>query len=250
MPTPFTHLHAAQRLLDDPLLPEAARGLLAAQRPAFLLGSVAADARIAGGTRADTHFYAYDEPFERHPWRVMTQQHPALCAPADAAQRAFVAGYVAHLCMDEIWSLAMLAPYFAGGTWLTANERFFMLHIILIYMDERDYGHLAGWQRPALLAAQPAGWLRFMPDIVLCDWRDFIAGQLPPGESRTLAVFGGRIQRSAADFRAMLDTPAALQANLWDHVPPDALAAVEARMYAFAREQMQVYLEEAELGTA
>lgn len=243
MPTPFTHLHAAQRLLADPLLPAATRRLLAAERPAFLLGSVAADARVASGRRADTHFYVYDEPLDEHPWRVMCQQHPALWTPADAAQRAFVAGYVAHLCMDETWSLDMLAPYFAQGAWLTPGERFFMLHIILIYMDERDYGALAGWQRGALLAGQPAGWLPFMPDGVLREWRDFIGGQLPPGHSQTLEVFGGRIQRPAADFRAMLDAPAALQANLWEHVPPDALADVEARMYAFARQQMQVYLE-------
>ncbi len=243
MPTPFTHLHAAQRLLTDALLPAAARDLLAAERPAFLLGSVAADARVASGRRADTHFYAYDEPLREHPWRAMLQQHPALCAPTSAAQRAFVAGYVAHLCMDEIWSLDMLAPYFAQGTWLTASERFFMLHIILIYMDERDYCALAGWQRGALLAAQPADWLPFMPDAVLRGWRDFIAQQLPPGRSQTLAVFGGRIQRAAADFRALLDSPAAMQANLWDHVPPSALAAVEARMYAFAREQMLAYLD-------
>ena len=243
MPTPFTHLHAAQRLLADPLLPAAARDLLAAERPAFLLGSVAADARAETGRRADTHFYAYDEPLRDHPWRAMVQAHPSLCPAGDPAQRAFVAGYVAHLCMDEIWSLEMMGPYFARGAWLTPSERFFMLHVILIYMDERDYGLLDGWQREALLAAQPASWLPFMPDAVLREWRDFIGGQLPPGRSQTLEVFGGRIRRAPAEFRAVLDSPAQMQAGLWDHVPPAALAAVEARMYAFAREQMQRYLD-------
>lgn len=243
MPTPFTHLHAAQRLLADPLLPAATRDLLAAERPAFLLGSVAADARVPSGRRADTHFYAYDEPLRDHPWRVMLQQNPALSPACGPAQRAFVAGYVAHLCMDEVWSLDMLAPYFAQGEWLTPSERFFMLHVILIHMDERDYGLLDGWQREALLAAQPADWLPFMSDAILREWRDFIGGQLPPGHSQTLDVFGGRIKRAPAEFRATLDSPATMQASLWDHVPLAALAAVEARMYTFAREQMQVYLD-------
>jgi hypothetical protein len=35
-----------------------------------------------------------------------------------------------------------------------------------------------------------------------------------------------------------------MEANLWAHVPRDVLADAERTMYAFAREQMCVFIEE------
>ena len=63
MPTPFTHLEIAQRLLQDERIPMDIRGILTQEKPAFLLGSVAADGRVdLGSARQDTHFYRYDQP--------------------------------------------------------------------------------------------------------------------------------------------------------------------------------------------
>src|SRR5271170_1852458 len=78
MPTPFTHLYYAQRLLSDPAVPAEQRALLNSYRSAYLLGSVVADAHgLAGMKREDTHFYAFDRPMEDHPWRVMMTQYPS-----------------------------------------------------------------------------------------------------------------------------------------------------------------------------
>lgn len=247
MPTPFTHLETAQRLLRDTQIPQPARELLEAEKSAFLLGNVAADARVDSGLmRGDTHFYVYDQPITQHPWRVMLERHPTLKAVSSAPQQAFLAGYVAHLCMDEIWSLHMLRPYFVEGQWGTQHSRYFMLHILLIYMDERDYHRLEDWQRGSLFAAQPMLWTPFMSDAVLRRWRDFIAEQLPPeGESQTLRIFGQRIDRRPEDFREILDSPDAMLSGLWTHIPPALLQEIEAKMYAFAREQMILYLTKA-----
>jgi hypothetical protein len=132
MPTPFTHLEIAQRLLCDPHVPESTRALLDSERPAFLLGSVAADARDgAGATRESTHFYAYDRPIEERPWRVMMNSFPALARPHSRAQVAFRAGYVAHLSIDEEWGRKLVRPRFVKHEWGTPWEhRFLMLHII------------------------------------------------------------------------------------------------------------------------
>ncbi|MBZ0291621.1 MAG: zinc dependent phospholipase C family protein [Anaerolineae bacterium] len=244
MPTPFTHLAVAQRLLTDPAIPGSVKLFLRQQRSAFLLGNIAADARVNSGTsRTDTHFYSYDKPIEEHPWRLMLRQHPVLQSATAADQQAFLAGYVAHLAMDEYWSLNMLAPYFVRGEWETSEFRFFMLHIILIYMDERDYGQLEDWQCGTLEAAQPDHWLPFMDDDTLRGWRDFIARQIAQG-SETLEVFGGRIKKTPAEFRAELDSVERMQADLWDHISHEVLAQVEADMYQFAQEQMLVYLRE------
>ena len=246
LPTPFTHLAAAQCLLEDAHIDVAQRMFLSEERPAFLLGNIAADARISGGvTRESTHFFAYDRPIEAHPWRVMLAQHPRLCPPNSAAQRAFLAGYVAHLCMDEIWSLAMVRPHFGQGEWLDRRRRFLMLHVILIFMDERDYGLLAAWQSDSLCAAVPQAWTPFLSDETLAEWRDFIGQQMPPrGSSQTLSVLGERLGMQPGELRAILDDPARMQADLWQHVPGAFLAQVEAEMYDHARTQMAQFLSE------
>lgn len=244
MPTPFTHLATAQRMLADPEVPAPVAAFLQWQRSAFLLGNIAADARVSNGTsRTDTHFYSYDQPITEHPWQVMLAQHPTLQIASDEAQQAFLAGYVAHLAIDEYWSLHMLEPHFVRHEWGTRELRFFMLHVILIYMDERDYARLDNWQCAALRAAQPAHWLPFMNDDILRGWRDYLASQIA-GESETLAVFGGRINKTPAEFRAVLDSPQQMQMDLWDHIPHAVLEVVETGMYHFAREQMLAYLHE------
>lgn len=245
MPTPFTHLHIAQRLLKDGQVPAAIRDLLYTERSAFLLGSIAADARVNSGVmRADTHFYRYDEPMRDHPWRVMMAQHPALEHPYSPTQQAFLAGYVAHLTVDEVWTQEMLRRQFIERDWGPDDRyRFFMLHILLILMDERDYAGLEAWQANALESAQPGDWLPFMGRADLEAWRDFIARQLTGG-SETLAVLGGRIKRAPDELRAVLDSPDRLQADLWSNVAPETLAQVEQQMYAFSREQMMIYFEE------
>lgn len=246
MPTPFTHLETAQRLLDDDQLPNALRAALLNEKPAFLLGNIAADARINGDmNREDTHFYAYDKGITDHPWRVMVQQNPGLLFPTNAAQRAFVAGYVAHLSIDEIWSLKMLGPHFAGREWGTRSFRFLMLHILLIYMDERDYHLLQHWQSESLSQAEPARWLMFMNDSVLTGWRDIIGNQLKPkGNSQTLEVLGQRINMSPAELQAILTSSNKMQSDLWDNISREVLATVESEMYQHAREQLCVYWDE------
>jgi hypothetical protein len=243
MPTPFTHLETAQRLLVDEAVPPDLRAALEAERGAFLLGNIAADARTGGGLkREDTHFYQYDRPLTDHPWRVMLDQHPALRPPHSPAQRAFLAGYTAHLSIDEWWSLHMLGPHFALGEWGTRATRFFYLHILLIVMDERDLTRLESWQHPVLLTASPVDWTPFLSDAILSEWRDFIGEQIRPGgESQTLAVFGGRINRSPAELRAILDSPATLEADLWPHITRSLLEEIEIGMYAHARAQMIRY---------
>jgi hypothetical protein len=246
MPTPFTHLETAQRFLTDRQLSPDKRDLLNAERSAFLLGSIAADARVgAGASRESTHFYAYDRPIEERAWRVMLQRYPGLQTPHSPAQRAFLAGYVGHLSIDEYWTLNMVRPYFVKREWNTTSRdfRFLMLHIILSYMDERDLPRLEAWQHALLCAAEPYDWLPFMSDAILAGWRDFIGQQISPGgESRTLSLFGARIGKTAEELRAILDSPEQMEHGLWANVPPGDLARVEAEMYEFGREQMAVYL--------
>lgn len=246
MPTPFTHLEIAQRLLDDSQLSAEIRTKLSADYPAFLLGSIAADARVSSNVgREVTHFYHYEIPITEHPWRVMLADYSTLQRTHSPGQRAFLAGYVAHLAVDEYWSLNMVRPYFGQGDWQGVSQRmrFLALHLILIYMDSRDCDLLNDEQAQQLRRAQPDHWLPFMSDDVLSSWRDFIAEQLADDGcgSQTLAVFGQRLGMTPGQIRLYSDDEAMMEKHLWRYVPRDALARVEPALYTFARQQLREY---------
>jgi hypothetical protein len=245
MPTPFTHLAYAHHWLNDPRSPSSETAFAQAYLPDFLLGSVAADARVpAKDSRAATHFYTYTAPMKDHPWRVMLGENPSLACPDDEHLRAFVAGYAFHLAMDEYWSNEMLAPQFAFGTWHPdRTQRFYVLHLLLISMDERDRATLPPSDVTTLPHCHPHHWLPFMSDDILTGWRDFIASQIL-GESKTLEIFGGRINQTPAQLRPVLDSKEQMHELLYQHLTPSFLADFESRMYDFASEQLSVYLRE------
>ncbi|MEO0561265.1 MAG: hypothetical protein AAF125_04080 [Chloroflexota bacterium] len=249
MPTPFSHLVAIEKLLHDEQVPAVYRDVLNAERPAYLLGAVAPDARVdAPDSRAATHFYTYQDGITEHPWRIMLRRYnTSFVPPYPDDRRAFVAGYVAHLAMDEIWTVHMLGPHFAFGDWgENQKARFFVLHLLLIDMDERDLDALPAYVPPEIECAEPAeGWLPFMPLEVMVDWQRMIFDQIRlNGESQTLPIFGERVNRTPAQLRALADDPAWMQANVWDNVPRQVLHTVEAQMYVHARESLVAFLDE------
>lgn len=245
MPTPFTHLQITQRLMHDPLVPVAIREFSQHYRPDFLLGGVVADQRPDGGKRADTHFYEYTQPMPDNPWREMFRQNPSLITPKSPEHKAFLTSYVAHLSADEYWSRYMLKPYFAEADWGNdVRERFYLLHLLLITMDERDEQLLPDSVSEDIRHSTPYNWLPFMSDSKICEWRDFIAQQLAEDDSQTLVIFGGRINTSPEKVRDLLDNEAYMQSKLWENVSHETLAELEAKLYAFAREQMLIYWDE------
>ncbi|MDX2077277.1 MAG: zinc dependent phospholipase C family protein [bacterium] len=248
MPTPFTHLEIAQRLLKDEHIPYDQRAFLSAHSDAFLLGSIAADARVGSGMpREHTHFYHHRHPIIKSPWLVMVEENPDLLTPHSPDQRAFVAGYVAHLSVDEHWAMHMLAPNFVGKEWRNRSPqfKFYMLHIILIVMDERDLSRLESWQYERLMAAKPNKWARFISDNDLSSWQHTIAKQLhPEGKSLTLDILGKRVIKTPEEMRELLDSEPRMHDSLWQYIPKSVLADVELGMYDHARAQMLCYLRD------
>lgn len=248
MPTPFTHLNFTQRLLQDDAIPSHYRDLLSEYLPAFQLGSIVADARVSSGVgREVTHFYSYEHPILDHPWRVMLHDHPSLKLPQSEAHQVFLTGYVAHLATDEAWALKMVRPNFAMREWVDVDrhDKFFALHLLLTYMDERDEMQLEQWQADTLSQCHPADWLPFMDDTVLCDWRDLIVNQIKPeGSSQTLPIFSKRLQLAIEFIRETLDNPDIMTHRLWQHIPKALLEMVELQMYEFTRDQLCIYLTE------
>jgi hypothetical protein len=57
-------------------------------------------------------------------------------------------------------------------------------------------------------------------------------------------VLGQRVNRTPEEFRAVLDSPERLDADLWANVSQTLIEQVEAHMYAFAREQLLIFWSE------
>jgi hypothetical protein len=244
MPTPFTHLEIASRLLCDPLIPEGMRKAFHTYEPTFLLGSICADAKVPRKDREWTHFYVYTRAIEEHPWRLMTKKYPSLMEPLDEEHRVFVAAYVAHLATDEYWSIHMLKPHFGDAEWgNNIRWRFFVLNLLMIYLDERDLRTLTSDQAQVMKRCKPRDWLPFIPDNVLMEWRDFVGNQIPDA-SLTLEVLSERVDKTVEELRFLVDSPAKMTAYLWKNVSPEALAEIEKGMYDFTREQLIVYWNE------
>ncbi len=248
MPTPFSHLEIAQRLLADTALPETYRALIHKERPAFLLGSIAADARVGNGSPRDvTHFYAYGDFITERVWRVMTRKNPTLMTPKSDPHRAFIAGYVAHITVDENWTMRMVNPHFIDREWADRMHRFFILHILLCYMDARDLDRLQDWHANTLKEATPVDWLPFIADEDLITWQQMIYDQVKPGgHARTLEIFGGRIGKTVDEMQTVLESPQIMQAQLWAHIPQATLQTVEDQCYIHARQEMIRYLDATE----
>ncbi|MCY3945452.1 MAG: zinc dependent phospholipase C family protein [Anaerolineaceae bacterium] len=246
MPTPFTHMAAAQRLLADPVLPESVRNRLALELPAFLLGSIAADAtRLhAPGTREDTHFYRYDEAIDEQPWRRMLERHPVLLQPRDEAQRIFLAGYVAHLGMDEIWTREIMWPLMKGISDVNERRRRALaITLLMTRCDERDYVAIDESSVHALGLAQPRAWLPFLSDADLVTMRDLILCQLRE-RSQTLDILSRRWGLTPQDFRTTLDDPARFAAEVLSWIPERQLLQVERNMDLCMRARLRDWLKE------
>jgi hypothetical protein len=242
MPTPFMHIALADRLIADPELPSGAHDALKQAWGAFLLGSIAPDARVASGlARSVTHFFEYTAPLDVSPACKLLSAFPMLRCSAltDSAQRAFVAGYAAHLAMDAVWFTDML-PHFSRD-WAPFWQRNVLLHMLLGHLDAQDRQRLAEDDYPALKRATPSAWLPFISDADLSAWRDLIADQLAPNApSRTLEILGSRIRMSAAQMQAFLANEAEMR-PLWQNIPPDLIEAVNAAMYASVRQTVSAY---------
>jgi len=242
------HLAFAQRVIDDPVLPATIRAFLTSPENwgAFLLGSIAPDARVSSGIkRVDTHFYEYTPQIVTPPFTVMLGQFSQLNRDQLSAEAhiAFVAGYGAHLAMDEIWCVELLFPYFMRR-WDDQFTSFHMLHMLLASLDARDYDSLPKQDHyPAIVNAQPNDWLPFIPDDALIEWRDLIVGQLAPGAaSSTVEILSRRIDMPPEEMHRFISSPEQMAQNLWRNVPPSTIAAVEQSMYDRARAVLLTYL--------
>ncbi len=230
MPTPFYHLSLAEELLDHPHLPGVLSRFLYQFRGEFLFGSTAPDVQVVSRQpRVETHFF--DLPIrvgDPPAWKRIQDEYVILANPTTlpAAQAAFVAGYLCHLQADWLWVKDIFARGFGlQCSWGTFSERLYYHNVLRAYLDRQILPGLPGGIDNHLSGVAPRGWLPFVEDRYLVEWRDLIAAQLKPGASvQTVEVFSARQNIDAPEFYALLASKERLEMEVFAHMP---LAQVE-----------------------
>jgi hypothetical protein len=252
MPTPVMHLALAERILAEDVLAPALRRQLRQQRGPFLLGHTAGDVQaVSGQSREETHFYTLSPGHPRpvrQPCRaaheVMFATHPAL-AHAESlppAHAAFIAGYIAHLELDELWLDQVFLPYFASG-WASWPERSFLHNVLRTWLDHQNRRYVDGTVASSLRQAKPLGWLPFVSDEALRVWRDWLVAQLTPGERlQTAQVFAERMGVPVADVETVIQSPRQMEERVFSRIPKAKLRAFCNTGYARSVALIERYL--------
>jgi hypothetical protein len=227
------HLALAQEILSGDALPPAVHRLLTQQRGPFLLGHTSPDVQtVSGQGREETHFYALPHvrcrTRDRPAHETLFARYPELARVRglSTSQAAFVAGYIAHLLLDELWLDEVFLPYFRRQEWGTRRERAFLHNVLRTWLDRRDLERIDGAVTGALRRARPSGWLPFVRDQDLFAWRDWLVGQLSPGQPvQTAEVFAQRMGVSPAEVEAVMQSSEEMADRVFSHVPEDVLRA-------------------------
>lgn len=200
MPTPFQHLVYAMYVLEDARLPAFVRELLRNNRAAFYLGNTAADVQtLTKQPRIETHFYHLADIGSLRPTEVLLTTYPQLACPQalSVAHAAFLSGYLVHLTWDEMWASQVFIPHYVhSGLWEDRLSRSKHHNGLRVLLDRQAQVYLQAHPRiaEAVSAANPQGWLPFVPDVALCQWRDWLSLQLAdPAKVETGAVFAKRM---------------------------------------------------------
>lgn len=227
------HLHVAEQILTM----AGANGYgrlqqaLAAEWPAFYLGSVAPDVNaISTLPRENTHFYDVPPDPEETAYGTMLAQYPQLTnlAAMSPGQVVCVAAYSAHLLLDLVWLREVVYPFFhLANRWGDRQQRRLTHFILLTYLDTLALAELPKTAVSTLAAAQPNQWLPFIDDAILTAWQAMLVDQLQPGAAiKTIEIYAGRLNMSPAEFAANLQDPEWMEAQVFGKIPVEQVQTI------------------------
>lgn len=228
MPTPFMHLQMAEELL--PILDGRLRDLLAANWPAFLLGSIAPDFQvICDIPRENTHFYPIPPaPNDFAAFDRLQLRYPDLGKPGKMGTDAavFWIGYGIHLLFDLLWDHRVLTPNFRHAEWGTPQIRFTNHNTLLTFYDREALHTLQPGLDLVLGCASAVNRLPFDKGADLPRWQEMIVAQLRPGgTAQTIEIYAGRMGMTPAEFTAQLNDAVWMDDNVFQYASMELVLA-------------------------
>jgi len=153
-------------------------GALEADLGAYYLGSTTPDIRvITRWERERTHFFDLNEFGHQDGVASFLSEHPGLADPSclNLSTRSFVAGYISHLVMDEVWIEDIYRPFFGERSTLGGDARANVLDRVLQYeldRQERTKREIMDEVRRELAASALEIQVGFIDAESLRRWRD------------------------------------------------------------------------------
>ena len=223
-------------------------------RGAFYLGCTGPDMRILSrADRMSSHYFDLDCLEEQNATQSFFAVHGDLKDPAklDGTTAAFVAGYLTHLVIDEVWITDIYRPFFGPDSPLGGDARANVLDRVLQYeldLQRRLDRPVMEEVRLQLLAASLAVHVGFIDEAILPRWRDVVVDMVsrPPDwerfvrtASRFLATAGVSSDEEIEDFMKTLPS---LLAETKAHVGDEQIDAFLLKANALTLRTLEEYL--------
>jgi hypothetical protein len=236
MPALTVHTAIAKDVVDqigDTVLEE--------RRGALYLGATAPDIRVlTRWARERTHFFDLNEFEEQSGLAGLFESNPALAKPANLSEEtmSFVAGYITHLVMDEMWITNVYRPFFGerselgGGVRANVMDRALQFSMDSDRRNDRDLMlHVMNEVATSDLDLE----IDFIDRDTLRQWHGFVvklADQMPDWE-RYKSGIRRHLERTGADLGEDFEE---MMMSLPDLVD-DTIAYL-------SRERLEAYVEE------
>lgn len=249
MPNSQTHLASVWNLLAQPPLHAAFPWLAEdAVRAACLLGAISPDVRaFSGHPREETHFF--DIPMgERLGHERLLSEWPELADASALGQThaAFVAGYMTHLIMDQCWVEMVVMPglFVKGLDWDTNHPNWRLYSLLMTYLEYRAAERMPERAVDLLARAEPDGWLPFVGDRALAEWRDHVVSIIQRGGPRRISrMFAESIGVSPAQMEAIVLSEARMAEEAFRTIPREQVLAFEAEAQRRSQVAVVDYLQ-------
>jgi hypothetical protein len=184
-----------------------------AQPGAYYLGATSPDIRVlTRWEREQTHFFRLDELEHQDSIAAMFAAHPYLADASrlNAETAAWVAGYIGHLALDEMWITQVYRPYFGQLSALGGQGQADAMDRVLQYeLDRRrrEETDAAAEIRAALERSSLAIHAGFLDSDTLRRWLEVAIDQTrhPPTWDRFKYQGGRHLRRAGIDSEEALE---------------------------------------------
>ncbi|MGB9640802.1 MAG: hypothetical protein ACPL4H_07795, partial [Anaerolineales bacterium] len=119
------------------------------------------------------------------------------------------------------WIRQIFIPVFGlQSPWGTFRERLIWHNVLRAYLDQQIIPAIKPSIAEYLLGVEPQGWLPFVTDNHLIQWRDQIARQLQPGQKiETIEIFASRQNISPDEFKHYLSSEEVMEEMIFQRLP-------------------------------